>query len=120
MPLQSGSSKKAVSANIKRELAAGKPRAQSVAIAMSKAGKSYGHSPDRYDDTGTGPVPARREYHSEQEGLPEGEGTKGTPVGGTENLRTKTVTKQAAILSSPTGDAKKWPSGVDSFNDDGV
>ena len=118
MPLKSGSSKKVVAANIKRELAAGKPRAQSVAIAMSKAGKSYGHSPDRYDDQGTGPVPGRREYHSEQEGLPEGKGTKGTPVGGTENLRTKTVTKQAAILSSPTGDAKKWPSAVDSFNDD--
>ena len=120
MPLQSGSSKKIVSANIKRERAAGKPQKQAVAIAMSKAGKSYGHSPDRYDDQGTGPVPARREYHSEQEGLPDGKGSKGKPVGGTENLGTKAVTKQAAILSSPTGDAKKWPSGVDSFTDDGV
>ncbi len=39
MPLQSGKSKAVVSANIKREMAAGKPQKQAIAIAMSKAGK---------------------------------------------------------------------------------
>ena len=40
MPLKSGKSKKAISDNIRTERAAGKPEAQSIAIAMSKAGKS--------------------------------------------------------------------------------
>jgi hypothetical protein len=34
MPLIKGKSKKTVSANIKREIAAGKPQAQAVAIAL--------------------------------------------------------------------------------------
>jgi hypothetical protein len=40
MPLQRGKSNKAVSANIKTEMKAGKPQRQAVAIALSKAGKS--------------------------------------------------------------------------------
>ena len=40
MPLKKGSSKKAVSANIKTEMAAGKPQKQAIAIALNVAGKS--------------------------------------------------------------------------------
>jgi hypothetical protein len=40
MPLRSGSSRKAVSANIRTEVNAGKPQKQAVAIALSKAARS--------------------------------------------------------------------------------
>lgn len=40
MPLVKGKSKKAVSSNIKKEMAAGKKQDQAIAIAMSVAGKS--------------------------------------------------------------------------------
>lgn len=40
MPLKPGKSNKVVGENIKREKEAGKPTAQAIAIALSKAGKS--------------------------------------------------------------------------------
>ncbi len=114
MPLKPGKSPKAIASNIRTEMAHGKPHKQAVAIAMHKAMKY--HSPDRYTDDATGPVPPRIEYHAEQDGLPTTP-KGGKAAGGTENLGTTTVTKQAGNPASPTGGKRKWPAGVDSYTD---
>ena len=41
MPLKKGSSREVISENIRTEMRAGKPQRQAIAIAFSKAGKSY-------------------------------------------------------------------------------
>ena len=40
MPLKKGKSEKVISANIKTEMKAGKPKKQAIAISLAKAGKS--------------------------------------------------------------------------------
>lgn len=47
MPLKKGKSKKAVSENIKTEMAAGKPQKQAVAIALNTARKSGAKIPKK-------------------------------------------------------------------------
>src|SRR5437762_8457564 len=108
MPLQSGKSKKAFSANVEAEIAAGKPQKQAVAIAY--AVKRRGHSPDRFEpDAIRAEAPPRIEYHGQPENLNTSESPKkaGKSRGniqesdGTDSPRSNSKTKSAAMPEQP-------------------
>lgn len=54
MPLKKGKSKKTISENIKREMQAGRPQDQAVAIALNTARKSGAKIPKKKGSKGRG------------------------------------------------------------------
>ena len=126
MPLKSGKGKKAFSANVETEMAAGKKQSQAVAIAYSVQRK--GHSPDRFESDAVSSVePPRIEYHHD----PENYTTETTPKragqsrgkiqesDGTGSMRANTNSKSAAMPDTPAGGKTMWADNVDSYNDSG-
>lgn len=76
MPLKKGSSNATVSSNIKREMSAGKPQKQAVAIAMHEAGRSRA-APNmaratRYEPNPSGTVPGGAKASMPKSGASEG------------------------------------------------
>lgn len=123
MPLKSGKSKAAFSANVETEIAAGKPQKQAVAIAYAQ--KRRGHSPDRFEpDAIRAEAPPRIEYHGKPENLNTSERPKiaGQSRGniiesdGTENRRANGRMKSAAMPTQPDGGETSWPD-VSSFKE---
>lgn len=100
----------------------GAKKGKSVFYASANAGKISGvhHSPDRYQDDGTGPEPARKEYHPGQEGLPDQspKGSNRSPAeshNDTESPRVTTKTLQGDVPKAGKGGDK---SGADHYTDD--
>ena len=60
MPLEPGSSREVVSGNIKREMRAGKPQKQAIAISLKKAGKSNQESMEALKHAGRALKEAKR------------------------------------------------------------
>lgn len=123
MPLKSGKSKRAFSANVESEIAAGKSQKQALAIAY--AVKRKGHSPDRFTpDAVNSAEPPREEYHRQPENLNTTERPKkaGTSRGniqeldGTDNRRANYKTKSAAMPEAKAG-GSKIPGGVQKYDD---
>ena len=126
MPLNYGKSKKAFSANVETEMAAGKPQKQAVAIAY--AVKRRGHSPDRYESDAVSSVePPLTEYHGTPENLNTAQSPKkaGQSRGkiqesdGTGNLQANPKSKSAGMPATPAGSKTQWADNVDSYNDTG-
>lgn len=59
MPLKRGRSRKVIRSNIRREIAAGKPQKQAVAIALSTARKSPKRSNNTSHNTSHKPIKKR-------------------------------------------------------------
>ncbi len=126
MPLKSGKSKAAFSANVETEMAAGKPQKQAVAIAY--AVKRRGHSPDRFEPDAVNSVePPRIEYHHDPENYNPATTPKQAGLSrgniqesdGTGNMQANSKTKSAAMPDDSPSGTDRRPEGVQSYNDSG-